>query len=1081
MKKSASKLLPAFLAVVCLALFSQSALASTASIRPVELLCEYRANPQGIDSTAPRLSWICTPTSPNARGLSQSAFQVLVSGSKEVLERNAGDLWDSGRIATNQSAQVTYAGRLLTSHQACWWKVRVWDEQDRASAWSAPAYWSMGLLNAADWKAQWIGLDAGLENGTPQGGAETAHWIWFPEGKPAESAPLGTRFFRRELKLPEGRTLKKAVAFFTADNDFTFFVNGVKTGTGNTFQQLIRMDITEQLHAGANVLTVTAGNVGASPNPAGLLGAVRIEFASGEPMILTTDGSWQAYINDKGWQSAMDLGANGMGPWGKIAWVDESRRLPARMLRHEFDAQNKVRRATAYISGLGLSELYINGKKISDDVLSPGLTEYNKRVFYVTHDVTADVKAGKNAVGVMLGNGRYFAPRLSQPMTTGSYGYPKLLLHLRIENQDGSVQEVVSDESWKITTEGPIRANNEYDGEEYDARREMPGWATAGFDDNSWQSAQRVQGPDGTLMAQSIDPIRIMETLKPKAITEPKPGVFIFDMGQNMVGWCRLTVRGPAGTTVSLRHAETLRDDGTLYMDNIREAKVTDLYTLNGKGTEVYEPRFTYHGFRYVEVKGFPGKPKLSSLEGKVVHDNVAATGQFTSSSDLLNRIYSNVRWGVRGNYRSIPTDCPQRDERQGWLGDRSAESRGESYLFNTAALYGKWLRDMADAQKPNGSIPDVAPSYWPIYSDNVTWPSSAIIIPGSLYDQYADLRLIQTHYPAMKKWIEHMSGFVTNNLMPRDTYGDWCVPPEEQKLIHSQDPKRKTSGEVLGTTYFYHDLRLMARYARLLGLADDARQYEERAANMKEAFNAKYLDRARHLYDNGSHTSSVLPLAFGMVPEEESQAVFEHLTNKIEKETGGHIGTGLIGGQWLMRALTAQGRADLALGIATKTEYPSWGYMLEHGATTIWELWNGNTADPAMNSGNHVMLVGDLVIWLYENIAGIAPDSGQPGFAHIIMRPVFVEGLDHVAASLNSQHGLIRSEWRKDKTSFTWKVSIPANTTATVSVPAPAVASITESGKPAALARGLKFLRMENGAAVFEAGSGNYQFKVEK
>ena len=1081
MKKSAPKLLTAFLVVMSLILFTQTASAAACSMRPVELRCEYRADPQGIDCAEPRLGWILEPTSPNARGLMQSAYQVLVAESREVLGRDAGDLWDSGRVATNQSAQIIYAGRPLTSHLACWWKVRVWDSQGRASAWSVPAYWSMGLLNAADWKAQWIGLDSGLESGAPQTGTDAAHWIWFSEGNPAASAPVGTRFFRRELQLPAGRTIRKAVAYFTADNDFTLFANGVKAGSGTDFHQLIQMDVTAQLHAGANVLTVSVVNAGSTPNPAGLLGAVRIEFGSGEPMTLITDGAWQAAMNEKDWQSARDLGGNGIAPWGKIAWLDESRRLPARLLRHEFETQNKVRRATAYMSGLGLSELYINGKKVSEDVLSPGLTEYNKRVFYVTHDVTSLVKSGKNAMGVMLGNGRYFAPRLTQPTTTRTYGYPRLLLHLRIENQDGTVQEVVSDETWKLTTESPIRANNEYDGEEYDARRELPGWATTGFDDGSWQSAQKVEGPAGAMMSQSIEPIRVMETLKPRAITEPQPGVFIFDMGQNMVGWCRLSVRGPAGTTVSLRHAETLRDDGTLYLDNIRGARVTDLYTLKGKGTEVYEPRFTYHGFRYVEVKGFPGKPKLSSIEGKVVHDGIDSVGQFTSSNDLLNRIYSNVRWGVRGNYRSIPTDCPQRDERQGWLGDRSAESRGEGYMFNTAALYSKWLRDMADAQQPNGSIPDVAPSYWPFYSDNVTWPSSAIIIPGSLYDQYADLRLIQTHYPAMKLWITHMSGFITNNLMPRDTYGDWCVPPEEQKLIHSQDPKRKTSGEVLGTTYFYHDLRLMARYAKLLGLAGDARQYEERAASMKEAFNAKYLDRVHHLYDNGSHTSSVLPLAFGMVPDDERPAVFEHLTNKIEKETGGHIGTGLIGGQWLMRALTAQGRADLALGIATKKEYPSWGYMLEHGATTIWELWNGNTADPAMNSGNHVMLVGDLVIWLYENIAGIAPDSEQPGYAHILMRPVAVEGLDHIEASLKTQRGPVRSEWRKDKGVFTWNVSIPANTTATVCVPASSVAAVSEGGHPATQARGLIFLRMENGAAVFEAGSGRYHFEVEK
>ena len=748
------------------------------------------------------------------------------------------------------------------------------------------------------------------------------------------------------------------------------------------------------------------------------------------------------------------------------------------MLRHEFTVERKVRRATAYVCGLGLSEFYLNGKKVGDQVLSPALSDYSKRAFYVTFDVTKQLKKGANAAGIILGNGRFYAPRSTVPTGTTSYGFPKLLFQLRIDYEDGTPAEVVSDGSWKLTTAGPIRANNEYDGEEYDARMEMPGWSVPGFDDAQWQTAQGVAAPGGELAAPMIEPIRVTETLKPIALTQPQPGVWIFDMGQNLVGWCRLKVSGPRGTEVQLRHAETLKADGTLYLDNIRSAKVTDTYTLKGGGAEVYEPRFTYHGFRFVEVTGYPGKPVLSSLEGRVVHDDLQTAGEFACSNPLLNHIYRNVVWGVSGNYRSISTDCPQRDERQGWLGDRSAECKGETYLFDTAALYAKWLQDMADAQKANGSVSDVCPAYWPIYSDNVTWPSSTVIIPGALREQFADERIIARHYASAKEWMDYMSGFVKDGIIERDSYGDWCVPPEDPKLIHSNDPKRKTDKALLATAYFYHDAQLMAGYATRLGQAEDARHFTELAAKLKAAFNAKFFRADTGQYDNGSQTSCVLPLAFGLVPEGERERVFNHLVRKITDETQGHIGTGLIGGQWLMRVLTAGGRADLAYTIASQKTYPSWGYMVEKGATTIWELWNGDTADPAMNSGNHVMLVGDLGIWLYENLGGIKSDPERPGFKHIIMRPEPVGDLQFVKASHRSPYGLIASDWQKQDGVFHWNITVPANTTATVYMPAKSAESVTESGKPAVQAQGVKLEGMENGRAVFEVGSGDYGFE---
>jgi alpha-L-rhamnosidase len=751
--------------------------------------------------------------------------------------------------------------------------------------------------------------------------------------------------------------------------------------------------------------------------------------------------------------------------------------LPARWLRKEFAVDKPIRRATVYFCGLGSSELYLNEAKVGDHVLSPAMTEYPKRSVYVTFDVTNMLRDGKNAMGVVLGNGRFYSPRSGVYALMPHYGYPKLLLHLRVEHTDGSITEIVSDESWKLTADGPILANNEYDGEEYDARKELDGWDEAGYDDSNWRGVQIVSPPGEKIAAQMIHPIRVTQTLKPRSVAETQPGVFIYDMGQNMVGWCRLTVRGPAGAMVKLRHAETLQPDGTLYMANLRGAKVTDTYVLKGQGTETWEPRFTYHGFRFVEVTGVPGKLAIESLEGRVVHDDVESAGDFECSNPLVNQIYRNIVWGVKGNYRSVPTDCPQRDERQGWLGDRSEESKGESYMFDIAALYSKWLQDVEDSQKENGSVPDVCPAHWPYYRDNVTWPSTTVMAPNMLLRQYGDEAIIARHYDSAKKWVDHMLTFVKDGITDRDEYGDWCVPPEDPKLIHSQDPNRITAKAVLATTYLCHDLRLMERYATMLGKTADAERFANLADEMTAAFNAKFLNRRLGQYDNGTQTSCVLPLYFGLVPNDMRRPIFEHLVRKITTESKNHIGTGLIGGQFLNQVLSDNGRADLSYKIASQPDYPGWGYMVSRNATTIWELWNGDTADPAMNSGNHVMLIGDLVIWLYEYVAGIRPDDALPGFKHVIMRPHPVGDLEFVWASHVSPYGLIRSQWQKNGDTFDWNIEVPANGSATVFVPATEKATVTESGQPIDKAFGVRFVRMDDGRAVFEIGSGNYHF----
>ena len=1063
--------------------------AEAPSARVAQLRCEYRVNPLGIDVTQPRLSWILEALKPGTRGLRQTAYRVLAASAETVLQANSGDLWDSGKVASSQSTQVVYAGKPLRSGVAVYWKVEVWDQSGGTSGWSRPAMWSMGLLDPGDWKGKWIGLDeTGLYRrpGSPYHNLENARWIWVPEPDPARSAAAGERFFRAEFSVPAVQNVRRVVCVIGADRQFDLFLNGAHAGKGSNVYSPEIIDITPQVRGGRNVVAVKAAN-GAAGKPAGLIAAIRVEFAQGQPVVFSTGSQWKSSLTapagweqmtyqDSTWKPAKDLGVFGMAPWGPVGFLEE-RALPARLLRKEFEAAHKVRRATASVAGLGLFQLYLNGYRIGSDVLAPGLTDYDKRVLYVTYDVTSQVAAGRNALGLILGNGRYHAPRAGAPIGSRTFGDPKALLQLDLDYEDGSTARVVTDATWKLTADGPVRANNEYDGEEYDARQERTGWNRPGFDDSAWTAPQLVSAPAGRLVAQMAEPLRVVETLRPTHVKRLRPGVFLFDMGQNMVGWCRLQVSGPAGTQVMLRHAETLAENGELYVENLRSAQATDLYTLKGGGRETWEPRFTYHGFRYVEVTGYPGEPGPQALQGRVVQDAMTQVADFSSSNALLNRLHKNIFWGVRGNYRSIPTDCPQRDERQGWLGDRSTVSRSESYLFDVAAFYNKWVNDLEDSQRPNGSIPDVSPAYWVLYNDDVTWPSTFLLVPNMLYEQYGDLRVIERHYPAFQKWIDHMRTFVKDGLMTKDTYGDWCVPPESPRLIHSQDPARKTDGVLLSTAYFYKMLRLMERYATLLGKTSDAREYDRFATAMRTSFVSRFFQAGKNQFDNGTQTSAILPLSFGLEPQGTRQAVLNHLVDKIHNESRDHVGVGLVGAQWLMRTLSDNGQAGLAFRIATQTTYPGWGYMIEKGATTIWELWNGDTADPAMNSGNHVMQIGDLGVWLYEYLAGIRSDPAHPGFQHVILRPYPVNGLSFVKASHPSMYGVIRSSWRHENGRFRFDISIPPNSTATVYVPAGDNRTVTESGQPAEKASGVRFVRTESGLAVYEVQSGDYSF----
>jgi alpha-L-rhamnosidase len=550
-------------------------------------------------------------------------------------------------------------------------------------------------------------------------------------------------------------------------------------------------------------------------------------------------------------------------------------------------------------------------------------------------------------------------------------------------------------------------------------------------------------------------------------------------MGQNMVGWVALRVSGRKGDTIKMRFAEKIKGKDSLYLDNVRKAKVTDKYILKGGEMEQWEPRFTYHGFRYVEVSGLHMKPSPKDFAGKVIYDDVQTTGWFETSNPIINAVFHNAYWTIRGNYRSIPTDCPQRDERVGWLGDRVMSSYGESFIFDNARLYANWLDDISDAQKENGSLPDIAPTLWSRYSDDVTYPSAFILIPEMLRRQFGDTVSISKHYSAMKKWMMYMwDTYKENDLVLKDTYGDWCVPPESLNLIWSKDSNRITNGGLIAAAYYYHCLGLMSSYARMLNQTGDVSVFDGIAQKTLTAFNRKFYNAATKSYANNTVTADLLPLSFNMVPAQDRQAVFQNIRQRL-KEFDDHVNSGIIGGMWLMRGLTDNGAPDLAYKLATNTTYPGWGYMVKQGATTIWELWNGDAANPMMNSGNHQMLLGDLIIWYYECLAGIKTDGKEVAFKKLIMNPVFPAGLDYVKASLDTRYGEVKSAWKKSVTEFSWNISIPPNTSAEITLPATDADQITEGGKVLTQSPGLRITKATDGKFRLTVGSGNYRFVI--
>jgi alpha-L-rhamnosidase len=955
----------------------------------------------------------------------QTAFQILVASSLNLLQENDGDLWNSGLVQSGQSLQIAYKGKRLRSRMRCYWKVRIWDEARRTSPWSDHAAWTMGLLKPSDWIARWIGRDE-------DSGQVFAHsnWIWYPEGNPSLSAPVATRYFRRFVTLSAAQKVTQAWFALAIDDQYELWMNGRRVGTGDNWMKPGNLNVAKYLHPGRNTVEIKATNVGDAPNPAGVIAQLHVEFAKGAAIDVVSDKRWEASTDSISWTKSKELAKFGGGPWNPEALNHGP--LPARYLRREFYVAKRVAHATAYVCGLGFFDLFLNGAKVSDHVMDPVLSDYSKTDYYVTFDVTEQLRSGRNAVGVILGNGRFYAPRLAVPIASSTFGFPKLLFQLEIEYRDGAKETVVSDANWQMTTHGPIRANNEYDGEEYDARLEMPGWDRPFFPTGAnWRAAQVVVAPSKVMRAQMIEPMRVTQVVQPISVIPTGTGSYLVDMGQNFYGTVRFKASGMRGRQMRMVCAYNVTPSGGLKTADNRSALSTDRYTFKGAGVEVWSPRFRGQGYRRIQVIGFPGQPTKDDFEGLVIHTDVHPAGDFQCSNDLINRIHSAIRWGMRSFLRSAPLD-PDRDERQAWTGDPAKDAESEAFNFDVSSFYRKWMDDIETSQRADGSLPDVA-MYWNMGA-GVEWPSVFTVIPDWMSNFYSDLRVGQSHFDAMKTWVRAMRRYeLPDGTLSATSYGDWC---DASTIDGKAADNGATPRELISTAYQYNNCRIVARLAKLGNRTSEEREFSEWADKLKAAFNRKFFDKLRGTYLGETQCGYVLALKFGLAPDESRDTLVAHLVDDVMVKHGGHLTVGLIGMQWLMQTLTEVGHPEVAWTIATQTTRPSWGYMLSKGATTIWERWDYDTRDPGMNSEDLLIQAGNLDAWFYQTLAGINYDPVLGGFKHIMIKPQVLGNLTWVKAHFDSPYGRILSAWKLLGKRMTLDVTIPANTTATVIVP---------------------------------------------
>lgn len=897
------------IAVLC---HSSSLYAKYSELALGSLTCEYRKDPIGIGVLQPRLSWKIYS---DVNNQIQTAYQILVASSAELLKPGKADLWDSKKVNSDQSILVTYKGKPLTSRQKCYWQVRVWDKDGNPSAWSAPAYFEIGLLQPSDWNADWI---------------------------------------------------KTAIVF--------------------------------------------------------------------------KDSSY-----------------------------------PSPVFRKEFKVVKKVKTARLYCTSLGLYEFYINGKRVGDRYFAPGWTSYSKRLQYQVYDISDLLSTGRNAAGIVLGNGWY---RVFMPNSKAQFNSADLevLAQLEIEFADGTRQLVKTDASWKSAT-GAIQKSEMYNGEIYDARLEENGWNNTGFNDNHWSGVAITKSKKEILVSEVSEPVKKIEEITPVKVIYTPQGDTVLDMGQNMVGWCRLQVECPKGTIIKLRHAEVLDIKGNLYTENLRKARQEIIYTCKGGGVEIYEPHFSFQGFRYVKISGYPKKVSEEIIKGIVLHSNLERTGTFSCNNELVNQLQHNIVWGQKGNFVDVPTDCPQRDERLGWTGDAQIFAPTSCYNMQSAAFWTKWLYDVRADQSEDGSIPNVIPQILETKGAS-GWADAAVIVPWVLYQSYGDVRILEEQYTSMKKWVEYMrSNAGESYLYGKNVhqYGDWLA----FATARSDYPGATTDKDLLATAYFYRSTDVLQRVATILQKKADAENYRQLRNKIKEAFIKEYVTPNGRLSSN-TQTAYVVSLAFGLLPEAMEAGAAARLAEDVRKFK--HITTGFLGTADICHVLSKYGYLDEAYSLLYRKEYPSWLYPVTKGATTIWERWDGIKANgvfqtPRMNSFNHYAY-GAIGNWMYKVVAGINNNDDAPGYKRIIIKPLPGNDMNNVNASYESLYGKIVSQWRIDDNTIRLTVEIPANTSAEIWIPSTDTGFLID-GK---VAEGQKPIQEQGLNYHFfktKIGSGRYEFET--
>ena len=805
---------------------------------------------------------------------------------------------------------------------------------------------------------------------------------------------------------------------------------------------------------------------------------------------------WQVKIRDNkgkesGWSETAywEMGLLSQGDW-KAKWIemegDTNRYSPSPHFRKEFALNKTISRARVYVTAHGFYELHLNGKKVGDQVLTPGWTSYGKRLQYQVYDVTSMLTRGNNAIGVVLGDG-WYRGTLAWGNNWAIYGKRLgVLMQMHITYSDGTEAMILSDESWKSSNDGAIRMNDIYNGEIYDATRRLTGWSLPGYDDINWKSIRIGNYKNDNLIASEGSPVRKIQEIKPVKVFRTPKGSLVVDMGQNMVGWVRLKVSGPKGSVVTLRHAEILDKHSEFYTVNLRAAKCQLTYTLAGSGEEVYEPRFTFMGFRYVEVTGFPGELTTDNITGVVVHSDMPVTGSYESSNPLLNQLQHNIQWGQRGNFVDVPTDCPQRDERLGWTGDAQAFSRTAAFNFDVAAFFTKWLKDVATDQKPGGEVPHVVPDVLNKQGaatgpTSAGWGDVSVIAPWTMYQVYGDRKILETQYPSMKLWVEYIRKKAGESYIWKggSVFGDWLFyhPP----VNNHTEPDGFTEHDFIATAFYAYSTSLLAKAAKELGSTEDERFYTDLFSKIKNVFNNEYVTPAGRVGTN-SQTSYVLALMFNLLPENLKEKSAKLLVDDI-KSRRNHLSTGFLGTPFLCHVLTENGYSDVAYDLLLQQTYPSWLYPVRMGATTIWERWDGQKPDstfqdPGMNSFNHYAY-GAIGDWMYRVSAGI--ETLKPGYGHLLIQPHPTNKMDYSKASFESSYGMVASGWERKEGKIIVRIKIPANAKATIMLPVSNADKVTESGKALSVNQNLTNIRTLKNKLTIDTGSGDYVFEFSE